>query len=169
MGTINYMTSDFLTIGLNLNDFDFDDIKRDMIENYDDLPDPSDSEVYDYIYDMEGDMLFEVEHKLRDYDFSVFDVEICPGYYEGFSINIKLDCLYLWDEEEREKAFKEAANIRDLWLWSVYNADCCEVWPGWVTSYKSYEETLKSIDEAYNEMIEEVKKIPVDGEEAATC
>lgn len=160
MGTINYGTSEFLTIGLQT--MDFDEAKTSLIECYDDLPEPSDDEVYTYIYDTAGEDRLTVEQEFKKLSFSVFDVKIEPGYYEGFYIDVRFNNLYFWDEDERETAAKEAAAIKDLWLYAVNNASCCEVWPGWCTSYKDYDTTLASIDRAYNDMLEVIKKIPVE-------
>lgn len=161
MGTINYKTSEFLTVGLM--PFDFDEEKAALIEmGEEDTPEPTDSEVFDYIFDIEAEERAEVEYHFKDLSFSIFDVKIEPGYYEGFSIDVRLDYLYFDDNEEKEAAIKEAGMIRDLWLYAVNNTNCFEVWPGWVTTYKEYDETLESIEKAYKAMLEAVEKIPVD-------
>ena len=70
MGTINYKTSDYITIGYNCNNIDYDENEwyTDEIQ---------------YQFD-------ELAKRRAAYNFYYFHVSIEPGYYEGFSIDIVL-------------------------------------------------------------------------------
>ena len=157
MGTINYGTSDFLTIGLH--PYDFEDIKAEYINMYEE-EDPADNAIYEYMADIEAEDMNTAEIIISNYDFSVFEVEARPGYYDGFYISVKLDCLYFWDEDEKKEAIKEAGDIRDLWKKIIDETPCVEVWPGWCTTYKTYEETAEAIEKAYkNGLTTEIETI----------
>ena len=72
MGTINYRTSDFITLGYNCNYIDYEDpFYHEIIADY---------------YD-------QIKHALDRERFYYFNVELIPGYYEGFSINIEFNFL----------------------------------------------------------------------------
>ena len=159
MGTINYGTSDFLTSGLY--PYDFEDIKAEYIEVYEE-EDPADGAIYQYMADIEAEDMRTAEIIISRYNFDVFEVEARPGYYDGFYISVKLDCLYFWDEDEKKQAIKEAGYIRDLWQKIIDEAPCVEVWPGYCTTYKTYEETAEAIEEAYKNMLSEIEKTPVE-------
>ena len=85
MGAINYKTSDYITIGYNLNTTD----------DYND----------DYFYFMQEDFKIAQDF-LKQYYFYYFHVTIKPGYYEGFSINIEFNyswCFDCWqDRQDKE-------------------------------------------------------------------
>ena len=75
MGAINYKTSDYITIGYNCNtEYARDDFWKDEEEQ----------RVFEisFLYD-------EVAATLEKYDFQFYHVTICPGYYEGFTIDIE--------------------------------------------------------------------------------
>lgn len=159
MGTINYGTSDFLTIGLY--PYDFEEMRAEYIEAYEEEDRP-DEVIYQYMADMETEDMRTAEIIISRYNFDVFEVEARPGYYDGFYISVKFDCLYFWDEDEKKQAIKEAGYIRDLWHKIIDEAPCVEVWPGWCTTYKTYAETVEAIGKAYKNMLSEIEKIPVE-------
>lgn len=140
MGTINYKTSDFITIGYNCDHIDFEDeYRQDIIQDYFD----------------------QTEYKLNQKDFYYFHVTIEPGYYEGFSINIEFNYPVCFDNyREKQDAQKEITQIRAFLYNCVSDYECCAVSPGWCTTYYNYETSLKKIDAAVREMRETVKQTP---------
>lgn len=147
MGTINYKTSDYITIGYNLNNVArVEPFYSDYIE-------------FDY-YDAKS--IIEKEY------FNYFSVEIEPGYYEGFSIDIKNNFGYLWFEDsycfdnynEKLQALKEATTLKKLLLELINNFNLCVVYPGWCTGYGDYKTTIKEINAAIKELKIEIKNIP---------
>lgn len=139
MGAINYKTSKYITVGYNLNYVDYDD------------------EVYPEII---ADYYDQVKYRLNQERFSIFTVELEPGYYEGFSIDIKLNYCYFDDYIEKQEAQKEITQIKKFLLECINDFECCVVFPGWCTSYKDYNESLTLLNRAIQEMREAVKKTP---------
>lgn len=140
MGTINYKTSDFITIGYNCNSIDYDD------------------ELY---YEIIQDCYDQAVRTLKKCDFHYFHVTIEPGYYEGFSINIEHNYNYCYDySEEKRLAQKEITQIKKFLLECIENFECVAVYPGWCTGYANYNETIKELNGAIHEMRETVRNTP---------
>lgn len=146
MGTINYYTSDYITIGINPDDFrgDFDDENDDIIY-YD-----------DYINDLYDD----IDSMLKGENFYYFHVALKPGYYEGFSIDIEFNfgyCLDSW--QDRRDVQKEITRIYKFLLKCI-EAGLCAVSPGWCTAYYDYNESLQRLKQAVKEMRATVQNAP---------
>ena len=139
MGTINYKTSDYITIGYNCNNIDYDDFYNDIISDY---------------YD-------QVCYTLKKYHFYYFHVNIEPGYYEGFSINIECNYSYCFDSyEDKKEAQKEITQIKQFLLECINDYECTAVDPGWCTGYADYKTALKELSDAVREMRAAVKNTP---------
>lgn len=145
MGTINYKTSDYITLGyLDYSQQDFD-------EEY--TPD-------DY-YTYEDDDYTQIKYLLEKQRFYYFHITIEPGYYSGFSINIEYNFSYCLDGYvEKLEAQKEITRIKNFMLYIVNNFNVCAVYPGWCTGYADHKQTLKEIDAALKEMRDAVKNTP---------
>lgn len=140
MGTINYKTSDFITIGYNCNYIDYeDDGYNDIIQDY-----------YDQIY-----YLLKKEH------FYYFHVALEPGYYEGFSINIEFNFSICFDDYiDKKESQKEITRIKTFLTQCINDFECCVVYPGWCTGYENYENSLIRLNEAIKEMRQTIKNTP---------
>jgi len=144
MGAINYYTSDFITIGFNLNYIDYQD--EEYLEDYSEL-------ITDY-YE-------QIRYRLKHEQFYYFNVELTPGYYEGFTIDIEFNykiCFDRWND--RNEAQKEITRIKTFLLDCINNFECCAVFPGWVTTYNNHNESIKLLNQAIKEMREAVKQTP---------
>lgn len=140
MGTINYKTSDFITLGYNTNDIDYDD------------------EFYDELINDEYD---EIKYLLNKQDFYYFHVTLEPGYYEGFTIDIEHNFSYCYDNYyEKLQALKEITRIKEFLLYIVNNFNINVVYPGWCTSYGNYKKTISEINNSIIEMKNSVKLTP---------
>ena len=138
MGAINYKTSDFITMGVNTNE-----LTREECEN-----------------DFEVAFLDEVATGIIDnYSFDCFDVEIIPGHYEGFSVDIKLSFWMFDDYTEKAQAQKEVTKIKAM-LKDLAGAGLVACFPSWCTTYRDYNGTLSEIDAAIKAMKKEVKDTP---------
>lgn len=162
MGTINYKTSDYITLGIR--PYDFDDVKAGLIELYQETDqDPEDitnEEVYDQMsFDYECD--YENAKAIIDkYDLYYFHVTIEPGYYEGLSINIENNFPVFYDDyREKADAQKEVAQLKAL-LTDLAGCGFQQCFPGWITSFRDYKETLTGIREAIREVRAEIKATP---------
>ena len=139
MGTINYGTSDYITIGYNCSDLDYND---------------------PFYYESIQDDFVELTYILGNYNFYYFHVVIKSGYYEGFYIDIEHNFNYCYDSYENKRlAQKEITQIKQFLL-SCLDFGCCSVYPGWCMGYADYKTTLKDIDAAIYNMREEVRKTP---------
>lgn len=140
MGTINYKTSDFITIGYNCNFIDYEDeFYNDIIQDYFD----------------------QVCRQLKEEYFYYFHVTVEPGYYEGFSINIEFNfsmCFDTW--EDKAIAQKEITKIKQFLLECVNDFECCAVYPGWCTGYADYKTTIEELNGAIIAMRDIVKSTP---------
>ena len=140
MGTINYKTSDYITLGYNLNNVNHED---------------------DFYYD---DINFEYDQIcaiLKSEYFTYFHIKLEPGYYEGFSIDIEYNFSYCLDNYfEKLEAQKEITRIKNFMLYIVENFNICAVFPGWCTGYSDYKKTISVINEAIQEMRGVVKETP---------
>lgn len=152
MGTINYGTSKYITIGLE--PFDYDDFKfynperGEYVTDFDEL---------NFAYE---DAYNDIAEILNNYDFNYFDVKICNGYYEGFYIDIRSsEYEYFDDYNEKRNALKETTQLKKFLLECINNG-LCEVWPGWRTSYKNAAESKKSILDATFCMRRDIKETP---------
>jgi len=135
MGTINYKTSDFITLGYNCNNINYDEpFYNDFI-----------SELYE-----------QISESLNRYNFNYFSVTLEPGYYEGYSINIEFNYLWL-DSYEKREAQKEITQIKQFLIQCVNDFECVAVSPGWCTAYADYKSTLEHLKEATQEMRQTVR------------
>ena len=139
MGTINYKTSDFITLGYNCNNINYDD---------------------EFYHEIITDCYDQINHRLKQKYFSYFAVTLEPGYYEGFSLDIKFDFLFLDNWEDKRNAQREITEIKAFLLECINDFECVAVYPGWCTGYANYKETLKELSAAIWEMRQTVKNTP---------
>lgn len=167
MGTINYGTSKYITMGID--PYDFEQVKNCIIEELqedqeDVTPDDiSDQEVYDRIesyYDADRE---NAEYYLNELNLNTgnFSVKLNPGYYEGLYISIDYDNLYFYDQDEKDETIRDVKKIIDL-LKNLAGIRFQACYPFWYTTFKSYEETLKEIETAYNDMISDINNTPIE-------
>ena len=145
MGTINYGTSEYITVGLE--PYDFADYENESGEcDYDAR-----------CTDMRMDCAY-VENILARYDFFYFDIRVKPGYYEGFYIDIESNFGLAYDSwEDKREALKEATQIKRFLLECVESC-CCVVHPGWCTGYEGEDESKASIAAAIAEMKNDIRQ-----------
>lgn len=140
MGTINYKTSDFITLGYNCNDIDYED---------------------EFYHEIITDYYDQIAHRLAQYYFYYFRVALEPGYYEGYSIDIEFNFTYCFDNyDDKRAALKEITQIKKFLLECVNDFECVSVYPGWCTGYANYKTTLEELNAAIIEMRETVKNTP---------
>lgn len=162
MGTINYKTSDYITMGAriqNYSDFENDsyfleemkeEIDRCGLENV----------IYSEIEENYDCDRVNVETYLNQHDFTFYHVTIKPGYYEGFSINIENNFPVAYnDREEKRQAQKEITELKQFLL-DCAGVGIAVVYPGWCTTELSYNDSVKAIKAAIKEIREESKAIP---------
>jgi hypothetical protein len=140
MGTINYCTSDYITLGYNTHNIDYED------------------EFYNDNINFEYD---EISAILKNECFYYFHITLKPGYYDGFIIDIENNFSYCFnDYNEKLQALKELTRIKSFLIYIVENFNINVVYPGWCTSYGDYKKTISEINAAIKEMKNEIKNTP---------
>lgn len=140
MGTINYKTSDYITLGYNTNNINYDD------------------DFYNNDIQFEFD---EISALLKNEFFYYFHITLEPGYYDGFTIDIENNFNYCFDNyNEKLQALKELTRIKYFLIYIVNNFNINVVYPGWCISYGDYKKTILEINAAIKEMKNEIKQTP---------
>ena len=162
MGTINYRTSDFVTMGHILYDIeDFDADKEEILDIIKENKgeDATEDEYRDFVYSLMQDYYTEdcdcVKGILDNHNFEFFDIEIVNGYYDGFSIDISLNACDVESPEEKDAVRAEIEEIKEF-LIDTMDYGCVSCHPFWYTKYDSREDTLKAIDKATASMLTEI-------------
>ena len=146
MGTINYKTSDYITLGYNL-DWSLADF-----ESWEEMDQERQLDI--------DDLFYQIGELLKQEYFYYFHVSIAPGYYEGFSLYVENNFPVAFDGwEDKRAAQKEITQIKRFLL-ACADLGLVQVWPGWCTSYKSHAETVEAIAAAVRDMREECKDTP---------
>ena len=140
MGAINYFTSEYITIGYDLNNIDYED---------------------EFYHEIITDYYDQVKSRLEQEYFYYFHVTIKPGYYEGFTIDIENNFPCFFDDYiEKQEAQKEVTQIKKFLLECINDFECCAVFPGWCTGYADYKKSLEELNAAVYEMRQTIKSTP---------
>ena len=165
MGTVNYKTSDIITIGLKpyeVWDFEHDpDFMKDAeyrcIENGCSIFNWIEGTINEYTEDDYN----RAQETIDKYSFDFFTVSIEPGHYEGFSIDIRNNLPgEFYNDEEREEALNDADQLRELLITLVNDVCLVQVYPGWVTTYIDPAHSLTNVKKAMREVIAEINDTP---------
>ena len=164
MGTINYFTSDYITMGIKpyevddfLKDADFMAEMPKITKQFNVTPTEQAELLISEYYE---DDLANIQYELNNHSFHYYHIVIKPGNYEGFTLGIENNYPVAYDDYmDRKEANKEITEIKQFLI------DCAGLGlvacsPGWCTGYSDYKGTLKAIKEAIKEMRMEVKTIP---------
>ena len=166
MGTINYGTSDYITMGSK--PVDGWDLEHDP-----ELMKALELEVEEYGGTIEeaviswADAINEgdyenAKHIYEKYDFYYFHIELKPGYYDGFYFDIENNFGIAYDSwEDKREAQKEITQIGKM-LKELAGVGVVSVSPGWCMGYKDYKQTIADIKSAIKTMRAEVKQTPTD-------
>lgn len=167
MGAVNYYTSNYITIGLKpYSTYDLENdpgFMEELPNEVDEYGGTIEEALESYIQGCYEADESNVWCALNKYDFYYFHVVIKPGYYEGFTIDIENNFGLAYNSwQDKREALKEATQIKKFLLECI-DLGLCQVFPGWVTSYKSRNESIKAVKQAIREMKEEIKNIPTWG------
>lgn len=164
MGAINYFTSDYITIGLRPydsweleKDSDFMEEMQTQVNEYGGTIENAITEYIENCYDCDYE---NIKTELKKHNFYYYHITIKPGYYEGFTLDIKNNFPVALDGwEDRKAANKEITEIKQF-LIDCAGLELVECSPGWCTGYSDYNGTIKAIKDTIKEMREELKTIP---------
>ena len=148
MGTINYGTSKYISLGYDLSDNNY---YCRMIDFYDSDEDREELEC-------DVNCLYEIiNDKIKELDLECFKITCEYGYYEGLYLDIDLDYCYFDNYQEKQAAQKEITTIKHFLLDTIEYGHIVKCENGWCTTYCTYEETKAAIKEAIKEMRNDVK------------
>ena len=134
MGAINYGTSAFLcSIGYNLNNGIEDDEEAQDDQRW------TAEEVQDY---------------LDDLSLCFYDIEVKPGYYEGFYLDISdINGDYYCDDDCKNERIKELHLIGRALIHLTNYYGLVNYTPGWCMGYGTTDETIRLIKQAVKDEI----------------
>ena len=169
MGTINYRTSDYITLGivpLDIYDVEHDaDIMEELTEQVKEYGGTIEDAICSYIRDAEDDDYDNIRYIIDDFRFDHIRVDIIPGYHAGFYLDIEFTPDDDLTDDERRNIRYELYQLENL-LEKCADCGMVEVTPGWCTHYSTYDETLTAIHDAIGEMLEDLAAVPAYNEKA---
>lgn len=156
MGTINYLTSDIITLVYDGHFADIDFIKDVLTDYGEEYPrDEVDQyQIDEYLDECIQDRFNVIESRLNDVEtFEFFKIKVDYGYYEGVQVVIEDLTKYGFeDSQERRDALKEASRLKNL-LHIITRRDrfyACS--PSWCIGYFDENQTHARIDTAIKEL-----------------
>ena len=167
MGTVNYSTSDYITMGLkpyNVDDFTNDPDFLDFIREEWSIDTTDQNAVYaaacDEVTSLYDSDYANISFELSKHNFRYYHIAVKPGYYEGFTLDIENNYSVAYDSwEDKRAAQKEITEIKQF-LIACAGMGLVKCSPGWCTGYSDYNGTIKAIGAAIKEMREESRTIP---------
>lgn len=166
MGTINYRTSEYITLATK----DYIITEADAIEHLvymgyteEEIEDINLDEVTSMLYNDNEEADYDnAEYILKKYDFDYFNVAILGGYYDGLQVDIEINDYGLWagDEEDFRDSITEAIDeietLKKLMI-ELAGIGLLACSPGWVMGWYNYNETLEKIDLACEKIKHELQ------------
>lgn len=162
MGTINFKTSDFITLAIK--PYQADEIAKDadfLQYAREEYPETDPETVAEWnietYYEADQENFNSIAAK---YDFYYFHIRLRPGYYESFYIDIESNYPVFFDDyTEKREALKEVTEIKQF-LTECAGVGFTACSPGWITSYKDHAATLEAIKAAAEEMRDSIRATP---------
>lgn len=151
MGAVNFRTSDIVTLATLPEAAYFEALAGDL--NPDIINAATPWVPVEDLYDAARDILSK-------YGFYYYHIEIRPGYYEGFSIDIENNFSYCYtDYDDKLEAQKELTQLKRCLL-ELAAAGLVSCHPGWCTGYAGPDQTKKDIINGIKNEREYIKIIP---------
>lgn len=154
MGTINYRTSDYITLAVRPYE------REDFLKDADFMREYGEEEIERFISMYTEDDYYNIKALLEAHRFYYYHITLETGYYEGFSLDIENNFSVAYDDYiEKREAQKEITEIKQF-LVDCVNSGMVQCFPSWGTTYLDREESLQGINNAIKAMREEAKKTP---------
>lgn len=154
MGTINYNTSDYITMGIK--PLDRSDFSEEILEEYE----QDGRDIYEYISDLHEANYINTKAIIDKYSFAFYDVKLEYGYYEGYYLMISNNCGGYYDDYHDKKAAQKEITLIKKLLLELADNGLVACYPFWCTRYEDWDGTIKAIREAIKEMRSEAKSTP---------
>lgn len=145
MGTINYCTSDIITLAVKPYDPD----------------DPTSDERAAYIADNYAADYDNAAAIIDNYSFDFFRITPAWGYYEGVYIALS-DNFYAASYADKRDALKEATRLKRLLL-DLAGVGFVRCAPGWCTGYSDHKGTITAIRSAIRELKRRITYSKIEG------
>lgn len=136
MGTINYGTSDIITLGL--------DVKKAIDLGF------------------HQDFIYEKNHEcVKNYDFVYFNLTVKPGCHNGFYLDINKNFVVPFDsQDEKKQVLTELFTLKGLLIECTYRGLSVCI-PGWCTTFFDYYKSLELINQAFDSWQLKIKEARV--------
>ena len=173
MGAVNYFTSDYITMGLRPYDsweFEKDsEFMEEVRQECEEYGGTIEDAIASYMEDCYNCDYENVETEIEKHNFYYYHITIQPGYYEGFTLDIKNNFPVALDRwEDRRNASKEITGIKQF-LIECAGFGLVQCSPGWCTGYNDYKGTIKAIKAAIKKMRDELRTIPTVAQYNRAC
>lgn len=162
MSTINYATSDIITVGLNVDELTSNIYPKNEVE------DESIINKLDELYSNEELNYYRTAKSIiDDFYFTYFKIDLQCGYYNGFIVNIyqnvtlnDIKTEYDDIDEMKDTTYEyinDLKNLKQLLLKVVKEANLVTLTPGWVTGYDTHAHSIANIETTFDKLIEEAE------------
>lgn len=159
MGTVNYQTSDYITLAsAPLYSEDYSEYAEEQAEETGKSVEAIIGSLMSLGEEDSWIAAKEAAEKTTRNEF--WKLDAVPGYYEGSQVVIHNELPESITDEERQTALTEVDGLKVLLVGLVENASFLETAPGWCPKWSARAETLESIDRAAEEMREAVLSVP---------
>lgn len=163
MGSINYHTSEYITLAVKpleieevLQDPYFFEWADSIVRSWTGSA-TLEALAVDRIYNDYQDIYNTAKNIIGDYDFERYELHTLPGYEEGYSIDVEC-CLpgHFDTYQHKKEAQKEVTQVKECLIRLVKECGFRECFPSWSTSYSDEKDTIKGINEAIKLMRKEI-------------
>lgn len=152
MGSINYHTSEYITLAVK--PLEIDEVLQDpyfvewaeSVEMSFTGSNTLEALAVDRIYNDYQDIYNTAKNIIDNYDFEWYELHVLPGYEEGYSINIEC-CLpgHFDTYQHKKEAQKEVTQVKECLIRLVKECGFRECFPSWSTSYSDVKGTIKAL------------------------
>lgn len=141
MGTINYRTSEYITLALP------------SLTLWDGATDEDVRVAEESIYQ-------DAKQVLDGYDLTYFRAQLLPGYYDGFCLDLEYNPpVALDDATDKRRVQREVTQVGHM-LRELVGVGLTVCRPGWCLWYGTRAEAMRAIREAVRAMREDVRRTP---------
>lgn len=163
MGSINYHTSEYITLAIK--PLEIDEVLQDpyfvewaeSIEMSFTGSNTVEALAMDRIYNDYQDIYNTAKNIIDEYNFEWYELHILPGYEEGYSIDVECCLPSHFDTcKDKKEAQKEVTQVKECLIRLVKEACFCECFPSWSTDYSEEKDTIKGINAAIKLMRKEI-------------
>ena len=159
MGTVNYKTSELITIASPAPRY-FEDYRLGAEEEARETGEDVDEIIDRWIEIDEEDAWTAAKDAASRFYGNFYGIKAEPGYYQGTQLYITVNTPDEIDDDERAAALEEIGQLEQILLELCRDYDFYETFPGWCTGRSNYAETLEAISRAADEERARIEALP---------